>query len=771
MKGIFNTVLGQIEAQESKKYITLYGMNGYTLTDEIANVWKTTRITKNVFKSIGRLSVSFHKFFLIDVIYTLEELLRLNNKRISKRSLTKAIDALKELTDLRLVFEDGNTNSLINRKHLSKFNVTPTDWQNQYLDIYSDRVQRYNLTGHLLDADPGTGKTLGSLFLMECLGMDTIIIVSPKNAVAQVWEDTLKTRYRKIPTYWSSVSGTNPTLNVEKYIVHYEALPGFLKYLESINTNQLGRISVICDESHLLNDEKSLRSEAVVTLCNKYANYSLWMSGTPLKAMGKETIPLLYSIDPVFDKDARDRYVAVFGMASDRALDILANRIGIISHKVKKDTTVIGNTNLYRYEAKVSLPNGKEFTISSIRNKMRKYIEERSLYYKQNMDIYVNNFNDGISYYRDQISRNVTELSLLDDYLDKVKEIRKNYDPVQMKETSIYCNNFEKKKIIPILPRELKENFRKAKSVYKYVNLTIMGECLGTVLGKERSRCNRDIALNLGTMKLTPIDNSPKLDDMSIEEVINSANKKTILFTSFVEVIKDVSSDLANKGYYPAIVYGDTNKNLSSILSTFEKDDKVNPLVATFQSLSTAIPLVMANTIVMLNRPFRDYEYKQAVARAWRKGQTDHVYVIDVYLDTGNEDNISTRSKEIADEAAEIVAKIMGYDSKVLDSISNESCSTCSTGSIFVNDSPNKKIDNRIDKISSGDPIITDNSSDDKEPYYKTDLGFSLKEITELTDGDPIWDSEDGQVVLKDIINDSENPASYHSNKNSFAAW
>lgn len=769
MKGLFNTVLGQVEAKENKKQIILYGINGYALTDEISRVWNTTRITKHVFHSVGRLQVSFHKFFLIDIIYTLETLIDSPNLRISKRSLIKAVEALKELTDLRTVFNDKEYNSLINRQGLNKFNVTPTLWQDQYLDIYSDRVQRYALKGHLLDADPGTGKTLGSLMLMECLPIDTIFMIVPKNSIKQVWEDTLNTRYKEKQDYYTSSSGISPTIGRKKYIIHYEYLPSFLRFLNSQNANVFGRVGIVIDESQSFNDERSLRSETLVNICKNYATYSLFMSGTPLKALGKETIPLLSSIDPIFDKEARDRYVSVFGMASDRALDILRNRIGIISHKVKKDTTTVGDTKLYRYEAKISIPNGKEYTISSIREKMRKYIEERSKYYKENMDSYIADYHDGINYYKDYVKNNALEKEQLNIYLEKVKEIRNNYDPVAMKEDSMYCNNFEKRKIIPALPRELKNNFRKAKSVYKYVNLTIMGECLGTVLGKERAKCNRDIAIALFNNKLIlkPLDNAPIINPITFDEIIVNASKKTILFTSFIEVIKDMSYHLQERGYTPAIVYGDTNKDLSKIINGFEKEDRINPLIATFQSLSTAVPLVMANTIVMLNRPFRDWEYKQAVARAWRKGQTDDVNVFDIYLDTGNEPNISTRSKDIADEAASIVAKIMGYDEKAIETLSQEACSTCNGNGVY-SDGNNSNY-TTIDRISNNPDTKEINTSNSN--YYKTDNGFTLKTIKDLTDDDPMWDNDESKLVLNDINNDSEKPSYNHTNKNSFISW
>lgn len=767
MLGLFNTVTGQVTAKEKDKTITLYGLNGYSLTKEIEDIWNTTRITKHVFTDIGRLSVSFHKFFLIDILYTLEVIKEESKISLSRRSLLKAIDELKNLTDLRTVFDDYSPKVLYDKSKLSKIKISPLPWQEEYLDIYSDRLQRYNLKGHLLDAAPGTGKTLGSLFLMESLDTDTIIVLTPKPAITKPWVQTFENDYRQSQKVWHSLLGYPPSLGYQKYLLHYEYLPKFMQWLKTINPRSLGNIGIIVDENHLLNEETSERSKLTVSLCQNYAKYSLWMSGTPLKAMGKEVIPLFSAIDPLFDKDARHRFVNVFGKASDRALDILRNRMGKVSHQVRKEEAV-SDIPLYRYQANITLPNGKEYTLSSIREKMKKYIEERSLYYKDHEEDYKQDYFEAISYYKDVIKGKHPESSLLSEYLSKVEMIKKGYDPIKHKEDALYCNNFEKKYIIPTLPSEMKASFRKAKSVYKYVNLTIMGECLGSVLGKARSDCNKDIALNLGNMRLIPQDNSPPLGTMSLDEIINNAKKKTLIFSSFVDVVTSISDKLSSQGYKPLVVYGETNVHLPRIIKEFETLDIANPLIATFQSLSTAVPITSANTTINLNIPFREYQYKQAIARTWRKGQDTECIVIDCLLDTGNEPNISTRSNDIANEAAAIVARIMGYNTTIIDQIASESHSK--TRSLSTEGCTSCQTNKSLTEPSRG--ILKDNThsfteNEIKSPYYQTDIGPSIDEIVQLTDDDPIWESDHAKLLLKDIPNtaiskESINKPKYH---------
>lgn len=743
-KSLGNSVIGNIEVSESNKYITLHGFNGSRLVEAINKAWGTSKISNNIFHSANYIAVKFHKFFLMDIIYTLEKLIDEPKVPVSRRSLRIAVSKLKELTELRAVFQPGVDNSLIDRNAVNLFKVSPLPWQSEYLDIYSDRLLKYKLKGHLLDAKPGTGKTIASLILMESLKADTIIVVSPKNAVIDVWKETLDNKYKNTPKYFHSLSGLPPTLGQHVYVIHYEYLSKFMDFLSKVNPGDLGKVSLVLDEAHNFNEITSQRTQSLIELTKKYVHYSLWMSGTPIKALGKEVIPLLHCIDPLFDEACEKSFAAVFGKNSERALDILANRIGILSHTVKKED-VVSDVKLYRYQANVTLKNGDDYTLPVIRLKMKAFIEERSKFYKENMKSFEEDYKYGIELYRNSIKNKSQEIKLLDDYLSKVHTIRKGWDPYTMKDISRYCNTFERTKIIPMLPSDIKKAFRKAKSVYKYVNLTIMGECLGSILGKTRTQCNVDIASNLGTMKLIPLNYGHDLGLMTLDEILTNAKKKTIMFTSFVEVVTTLRSKLMQDQYRPAVVFGETNKDLPKIVESFDKEDAVNPLVATFQSLSTAVPLIMANTIIMLNIPFRDKDYVQAVARAHRKGQTEDVYVIDVLLDTGDVPNISTRSKDIATEAAQMVAKIMGVDideetlmSLTGEGYSEEGCVACGTqGTMFKENNVQVSQNN-----NSGDPRL---------PYYRTDIGPKVNEMLEMIEDDPDLDQVRSDLFSSDV--------------------
>jgi SNF2 family DNA or RNA helicase len=391
-----------------------------------------------------------------------------------------------------------------------------------------------------------------------------------------------------------------------------------------------------------MNEIDSLRTQLFIQLCTESLKSKnvLWMSGTPIKAIGKEVIPLLKTIDPWFDSNAEERFLAIFGKSSAKGLDILANRLGYLVHRVTKANVV---TNIVeREEIKVMVPNGKQYTLAAVSEEMREFVMDRMEYYRINFKMYESQYEHGLRLWEKHIGHDRKAQERYAIYKRYVTLIRTQYDPETMKEESKFCNRYEKE-IISILSQPVKDQFRNAKSVVKYYKLKVQGEALGRILGKRRMQCNLAIA-----------------DNTTFETEIDSARKKTVIFTSYVEVVDLIHNKLTDAGYKPLRVYGLTNKDLPNIISTFEKDQDANPLIATFQSLSTAVPLTMASTAFMMNSPFRVGELEQTEARLDRVNQDGPVKFLSTLLNTNGEPNLSTRSNDILEWSRDQVAAIMG---------------------------------------------------------------------------------------------------------------
>lgn len=212
---------------------------------------------------------------------------------------------------------------------------------------------------------------------------------------------------------------------------------------------------------------------------------------------------------------------------------------------------------------------------------------------------------------------------------------------------------------MPVLTKKMRDEFKEIRSIVKYYMLKVQGEALGKVLGQDRIKCHEAMLKGHWFEKHT-VGGKEMLDPITPAQIVDSALKKTIFFTSYVPVVDAADKFFRDQGYHPVLVYGKTNNDLAAHVGSFEKNPDINPLCATFASLSTAVPMVMANNTIMMNVPFRSYEYEQAVARTDRNGQDSPVHIWNVRLNTGAKPNISTRSHDIMAWSKAQVEEILG---------------------------------------------------------------------------------------------------------------
>lgn len=629
--------MGFVHIEETNTEIIINGVNTRVLSTDIANTWETSRVFKYMFHKTTSSRIHFRKFFALEVLYILETLLKERNRRTPTRALNKLIAEMKLNTWIRTTIVPGRPNPF-DYSRLKEFTKQPYPHQKEFLDIYAENSHKYNLNGYILAADPGAGKTLMALYTSRCLNSDVTICVVPNNAVNEVWNATIDNDVKTKNSRWSTDSKEEMTSDKDYYVFHYEALDKALLLAKTLRGKK--RVTVVLDESHNFNEIKSLRTQRFIELCKIIKPICvLWTSGTPIKQMGSEVIPCLYTIDPYFNDYVRDSFVKLYGNNAKRANDIIRHRMGLVTYKVDKKTIL--DNEIIETRVDVKVPGSDKYTLPVIRNEMVKFISERMEFYMSRMDSYLEYYNKCIEIVTPKLS--TKELAELVTYKQYVARIRKGYDPFNMREETIFCNRFENVSIIPNLDPSERQEFKSVKSVVKYVQLKVVGEALGGVLGKARVECHKAI-----------------LEHIDFPSMIDPSEKKTLVFTSYVEVVKGCDKILRDKGYEPTLVFAETNKNLSSIVSEFRKNENINPLIATYKSLSTAVPLIMANTIILLNSPFREYEKKQVVARVDRLGQDQVVRVFEIFLDTGDIPNISTRSKDILEWSKQQVEEIMG---------------------------------------------------------------------------------------------------------------
>ena len=687
---ILNLLRGlNVEVDPVSNKVTITGLRFIYVCRDLEK-YIGAKMLYSILDNVSYSRLRFSMFYLPDFYHAINTLLTNPKFKRRIRSGRELLAIRTELEKIPLVANIKKIQSTdpinipkIDKSKLDKIfkGIKLFDYQDKFIDDCIWKASLLGLKGYLLDATMGSGKTVLGISLMEMLDIDTIIAIVPKKAVNEVWDETITRIYSEPQSYSMSLpvsyGPSKPAgfdINDRFIVCHYEALGKLNEYLDSIKIPNK-RYSIVLDESHAMNSHNSERS-IQFRLLNEKINpeFCLWMSGTPIKALGTETLTMFATIDKLFDKSVYKSFLKVFGISGVYATSVMANRLQLVRSEIK---TKGSGVEQYTHKIKVSLKNGGDYTLKTISSKMIDYVKERKAYYQKNAKQYENDFFSGIEVYRSRVTRGRGDTNSfragLEDYLVKAKTLHEGYSPTDPKHKQyvLDCNYYEDKVIIPALPNDVKKIFRKAKSVYKYVDLTIMGEALGNILGKSRSRCNADMVKQLVT-DAKVITEDGETYQSNLPDIIRNAQAKTIIFTDYVEVVKETEYQLKLNGFTPISIFGETTTGNGLAMQTkiFKENSEINPLITTFKTLSEAVPLTEANRVIFLNLPFRSGTYEQAVKRANRIGQTLDVDLFEVTLDTGEEPNISTRNEDILKWSEEQVALILGK--KVDDEVNSD---------------------------------------------------------------------------------------------------
>jgi SNF2 family DNA or RNA helicase len=129
-------------------------------------------------------------------------------------------------------------------------------------------------------------------------------------------------------------------------------------------------------------------------------------------------------------------------------------------------------------------------------------------------------------------------------------------------------------------------------------------------------------------------------------DMIHNATKKTVIFSTLLEVVDYISKDLTANGVRNVKIVGGSGDRMK-LIQDFKNNDDIEVLIATSQTLSTGVTLTEANQMFFFGTPWRSADYNQCCDRIYRIGQNTAVDIYNVLLDTGNELNLSTRMNNI----------------------------------------------------------------------------------------------------------------------------
>ncbi len=622
---------------EKGNIVSISGVSLTTLKRDIFRRYKSSRVAKfffTAFTLFGRGTLSLHKSFLPELLYVLTQL----PKRSNYSKLTNLI-----LEESWMKTTTKNFSSRVKTSTFSDFNYNLKAYQLNFIKEYDDKKQKYQLKGNILAFEQGLGKTFTSLALMHGLKKDAVIIIAPKSTLRTVWKNEIDTVFKDKKDIW--IVGEKPH-KADFYIANYESIEKLSQIVPYVIRAK--RTAIIVDESHNFRNVKAqrvirLKSIAQITKCEDI----LLMSGTPIKALGSEMMPTLQLLDPFFDDLAQKIFLTAFGVNVPVALDILKNRLGFMMHRKTKDE-VENLPSKTRRDMKIKVSGGDKFTLESVKIQVAKFVAERQKFYKKNRKQYEREYQEVIDFLITTMGKD----EKFKEYLDVVKLLKKSgystFDRELVKRVA-RANEYEKRVLRPQLTSDLKHKFDRSKAVVKYVDLKIMGEVIGGLLNKLRSQMFSEM-----------------IKKSSICKIITESQKKTVCFSTFVDVVKSANEHLIKACKYdPILVFGETSANITTHLKNFKEDSKRNPLIATVQTLSTGVTLIEANTIIFLNKPWRHTDASQAEDRVHRIGQDTDVNIFTFILDTGSKPNLSTRMEDIVAWSKEMFEGIVGDESAV----------------------------------------------------------------------------------------------------------
>lgn len=513
--------------------------------------------------------------------------------------------------------------------------------QDTYDIVCQDPYHNFSANGMIVH---NSGKTLMSIALSIMLHSDVTVFVVPKATVTTVWYDGIIEQFGPECKVWTSVMPVPIADDYDYYVFHYEALEQAIALAYRLRGDK-EKPFIAIDESHNLNEITSQRTLRLIEVSKIFnCQHTVYATGTPVKALGLEMIPLLRTIDRFFTQEAEDRFRRIYGATAKRANDILRNRLGLISHKIlEADYMTVPPPKEIDWPVKA--PNSDRFMIKNIKLQMKKFMEDKYQFYRKNMSSYTKIYEQGIAFYEKTL-RTATEREELRKYKDYVKKIIESYDPKEDGQIAKFVKDLENQKIIPSLPAGMKAEFKNSLSIVKYMKLRVLGESLGQ-LARIRGECAAEIGKH-----------------GRLDEIVVAADKKSIIFSSFIQALDATNKVFEDKGFKTLRVYGDLTPEITKTVNQFKQDPDANPLFGTLQSLAASQTLIIANVVIFLDAPFREYIRNQAFHRVFRIGQQVQTYIYMCYLDTGNEPNISTRSAEILEWSQQQVTAIFGSATK-----------------------------------------------------------------------------------------------------------
>lgn len=546
------------------------------------------------------------------------------------------LDNLDKNLDVKV--DINRLNSILNDAY------KPKDFQEEFIKKYFEYKEIYDLDGYILSFDQGLGKTFTAACISELIHPDQTIIVC-MNTLKENWANELRLYFKKYndierfkrEVYVYGVSKPKEYSKDTRYIiVNNESINKIFPLVKNTNSTM-----IIVDESQNFRNLDSLQTKNMLKLKQiTKSKDNLMMSGTPIKANPSEIVPAMMMIDRTFTLDLAKLYIKAFTSNTDTLSDVVQTRFNRTIYRKTKDQ-VLDLPSKTVTNFKLEYKDEDPYLMINVKKRVADRFQEILESYKDEVDSVKDEFRETTLKYSSQ-DRTTT--------LDYIKFVDKgqDYESVHDSLYDLY-DGFIKNNVYPnIKDKDELKRYKYVVSVYVYITQKCFFLAMGEVLPKIKAKAFNEL-----------YDNNKDL----IYKMINNNPKKTVIFSTIVEVVDHIYDDL-NKNDIKAVKITGSVKNRMDIINQFREDDTIDVLVATSQTMGTGVTLVEANQMMVFCPPYRKADFDQACDRIYRIGQTHPVNIYNIIGSTSSKD-ITTRMTDILDWSDQMV-------SSVLDNIVNE---------------------------------------------------------------------------------------------------
>lgn len=575
------------------------------------------------------LHISIHEFFAPE----LYEMFKLLYEKTKRRDYYEVCELLTTNTWLRSI----NNEVSVDPAPLSqlKKQLLPHQMNFATKEYFEAKVKML-FRGCLLGFDQGTGKTYTSLGVAWLLKKQTFVFC--QDMAVFNWVSEIKEIIPGNPSI-GVVGKSDPNQEYDFVVCNYEKTLRSFPFVKR-------EVTMIIDETQNVRYLATNRAQELITFREKTnCTDVIPMSGTPVKGLAVELLPMVKLLDPRLDDTAQALFIKLFSKYRSFAYKILRFRLQFMMDRVmKEDVLTLPPKHYDTIKLKVSNPD--PYTMDVVKKDMRAFASERYRELVKDRKLYYIQFDDVIDYCHDQdviswLEAFQTKRTLRN--LVKGDVIQNVEDPsfAKFQEVYVRCYTF-----LTRHDKEMRNKLKEARSATVGAIMKAMGEAMGQVFMKRAV----EVVINI-------LQENPE----PIIKIVQSADKKVIFFTKSLKVVEYVQTWLSKTKIGCISITGATS-NVGEEIDKFKHYDDVDVLVATIQKLSTAVNLVVANTVLFLDLPYRSADYKQAQDRVYRLGQDTDVFIISMYLDTGSTPNLTTHTQEILEWSRDVSEALYGKD-------------------------------------------------------------------------------------------------------------